>query len=189
MVTENSIGGDLFEIEERIRISVYDTRRKKRVLHFRGEHYGEWSKSGTGWEYLGTEGVMEAELEPDGVTVKYADGGTRRYRLPRRKLSKDEILALVAAHGAWDTARQTYEYEETWSSDVAIPQAAIQASYEAAQARWSELVALLEELELRTVPAHDLEWPYRIPGGKASAAPLREWLEAGGHLCERSSVC
>jgi len=77
-------GGDLFEMELRIRYRVVSTVTGQVAFSFRGLEEASMGTSGR-WEDSSASGVVSVTLSDDGdaVIVTLADGRTERHTLPR----------------------------------------------------------------------------------------------------------
>ncbi len=179
LTTRRSTGGGLFALEERVRFEVHNVRTGELVLSFRGSV--DYTYASPGWEFDGTDGVLEVELRADRALV-HCGGEPRVYLLPPRAVSNAEIDALLAVYTPLRAAIDRYRYEVEWSSDVAIPQAAIEASSQRMWDAWRAFQSELETLGLAQMAHHNLRWPKRVRGGKARIQGLDAWMQQGGHV-------
>ena len=179
LTVERSTGGGLFELEERVRFSIHDRNSGALILAFRGSV--DFDYAPPDWEPAGSTGVVDVELH-EGFALVHAGGPPVRYLLPPRAVSNDEIDALLGRFGPLNAAIEKYNYELAWSSDVAIPADAIEASRLSMWARWRELGELFDQLGLKDMAYHNLRWPRRVRGGRAKIARLVAWMERDRHL-------
>lgn len=179
-------GGDLYELEVRRKFFIYDLETGECILGFKGEDDYSISTS-RGWEFNGAYGVKDVILEEDGAIIVYGSKQVR-YQLPLRDISSDELLELHPVFKIFQARKKQYWYEMDWSSDISIPQEAIQESHRKMMAAWDELEKALVALGIREMVYWNMNLPKRIKGGKKQIEGLLKWLEKEGHLLSRDQV-
>ena len=180
--TTRSTGGDLYEMEDRVRFEIYDQKSRIIALSFRGTE--DFDYDSPGWSHVGSSGIKSIELEEDHARVTDHTGKTTRHRLPPRTLNNNDIDRILEVFITFQASVKTYLDTREWSSEVAKPKETIEASEAEVWRQWALLREILTALNLSDAHYHDLIWPKRIRGGRAKIAALRPWLEANRHLSE-----
>lgn len=187
LVKEEHSGGGLYELEITQRFYIYDRETGECILSFQGEEDYSLSTSGGGWGFNYSSGVQDVILEKNGLIVSYGEK-KHHYQLPLRQLTSDEVWELFAVFLSFKEAKKQYWYEGGWSSDVSIPQEAIEESHRKMMVAWKDLCGVLVELGIREMVFGNMVLPKRIKGGKKKVMNLLKWLESGGHLLSDTEV-
>ncbi len=107
---------------------------------------------------------------------------------PQVTLSNAQVQTLWEVFVPFIGARDQYGYEKAWSTDIAIPMAAIKKSQKEMLDAWTPLFENLKKLKIAFTPFSEIRLPRRFTGGRQRFERLIKWLAKDQHLLDPTTL-